>query len=101
MRDCRATTIRARRRRHPKPIPMRRQPAGVGPRLMASESGETVFISNVVSISERTQGNPQSRVLEVEVETERGVRVLTLPIAAARQLHDGFAHVFKEQRRMV
>jgi len=56
----------------------------------------SVFISNVVSISERSQGNPQSRVLEVEVETERGVKVLTLSIAAARQLHDGFAHVLEE-----
>jgi hypothetical protein len=56
----------------------------------------SVFISNVVSISERTQGNPQSRVLEVEVETERGVKVLTLSIAAARQLHDDFAHALKE-----
>jgi hypothetical protein len=57
---------------------------------------KSVFISNVVSISERTRVNLQSRVLEVEVETERGVRVLTLSIAAARQLHDGFAHVLKE-----
>ncbi len=56
----------------------------------------SVFISNVVSISERTQGNPQSRVLEVEVETKSGVRVFTLSIAAARQLHDGLAHALKE-----
>jgi hypothetical protein len=56
----------------------------------------SVFISNVVSISERSQGDQQSRVLEVEVETERGIRVLTLPAAAARQLHDGFAHVLKD-----
>jgi hypothetical protein len=56
----------------------------------------SVFISNVVSISERSQGNPQSRVLEVEVETERGIRVLKLSMAAARQLHDGFARALKE-----
>jgi hypothetical protein len=55
----------------------------------------SVFISNIVSISERPQGDQQSRVLEVEVETERGIRVLTLSMAAARQLHDGFAHVLK------
>jgi len=55
----------------------------------------SVFISNVVSITERSQDDQQSRVLEVQVETERGIRVLTLSMAAVRQLHDGFAHVLK------
>jgi hypothetical protein len=56
----------------------------------------SLFISNVVSISERFQGDQQSRVLEVEVETERGIRVLTLSMAAVRQLHEGCAHVLKD-----
>jgi hypothetical protein len=70
--------------------------ASLDARVGSGAMRRSVFISNVVSISERSQGNPQSRVLEVEVETERGVRVLTLSIAAARQLHDGFAHVLQE-----
>jgi hypothetical protein len=54
-----------------------------------------VFISDVISITERPHGHPASVLLDVEVETERGLRVLTLSTAVARQLHASLEHILK------
>ena len=55
---------------------------------------KVLFINDVLSVREQiVEGKAPSVVLHIEVETETGRQVLSLPMELARQLLTGLEHV--------